>query len=96
MQSGNRTHIFNAAYSIELGNPVRNNKIAGGFVNGWQLSGITQLESGPNLTGIQNQNFGMNLNGYKIPGSISAKPNRNQRQQRFAARHALISSSTRC
>ena len=72
VQSGNRTHIFNAAYSIELGNPVSNNKIAGGFVNGWQLSGITQIESGPNLTGIQNQSFGMNLNGYKIPGSISA------------------------
>jgi hypothetical protein len=73
VQSANRTHIFNAAYSIELGNPINNNKIAGGFVNGWQLSGITQIESGPNLTGIQNQNFGMNLNGYKIPGSISAQ-----------------------
>ena len=43
--------IFNAAYSIELGNPVRD-KIAGGFVNGWQLSGITQLQSGANLTGL--------------------------------------------
>ena len=72
VQSANRTHIFNAAYSVELGNPVNNNKIAGAFVNGWQLSGITQIESGPNLTGIQGQNFGMNLNGYKIPGSISA------------------------
>ena len=68
VQSANRTHIFNAAYSIELGNPARD-KIVGGFVNGWQLSGITQLESGPNLTGIQGQNFGMNLNGYKIPGT---------------------------
>ena len=27
------------------------NKIAGGFVNGWQLSGITQVQSGANLTG---------------------------------------------
>ena len=72
VQSANRTQIFNAAYSMELGNPINNNKIAGGFVNGWQLSGITQIESGPNLTGIQGQNFGMNLNGYKIPGSISA------------------------
>lgn len=68
VQSTNRTHIFNAAYSIELGNPVKG-KLAGGFVNGWQLSGITQIESGPNLTGIQGQNFGMNLNGYKIPGT---------------------------
>ena len=35
----NRTHIFNIAYSIELGNFVKD-KIAGGFINGWQLSGI--------------------------------------------------------
>ncbi|HXB69463.1 MAG TPA: carboxypeptidase-like regulatory domain-containing protein [Candidatus Acidoferrales bacterium] len=71
VQAGNRTHIFNAAYSIELGNPARDKMLAG-FVNGWQLSGITQLESGPNLSGIQGQNFGLNLNGYKIPGSISS------------------------
>ena len=69
VQSANRTHIFNAAYSIELGNPAKDNKMLGGLVNGWQLSGITQLESGPNLTGIQGQNFGMNLNGYKMPGT---------------------------
>jgi hypothetical protein len=74
VQPANRKHIFNAAYSIELGNPVRD-KIAAGFLNGWQLSGITQLESGANLSGfsINNAvNFGMNLNGAKIPGSISA------------------------
>jgi hypothetical protein len=66
--SNNRTHIFNAAYSIELGNPVHG-KVAGGFVNGWQLSGITQVESGPNLSGFQGENFGMNLNGAKVPGT---------------------------
>jgi hypothetical protein len=66
--SSNRTHIFNAAYSIELGNPS-NNRLAGALVNGWQVSGLTQLQSGPNLTGYQNQNFGMNLNSAKIPGT---------------------------
>jgi Carboxypeptidase regulatory-like domain len=65
----NRTQLFNAAYSIELGNPVKGNKFAKGVVNGWQLSGLTQLESGPNLTGYQGQAFGMNLNSYKIPGT---------------------------
>jgi hypothetical protein len=64
----NRTHIFNAAYSVELGNPSKN-PVAGAFVNGWQVSGLTQLQSGPNLTGYQNQNFGMNLNSAKIPGT---------------------------
>ncbi|HEY2015066.1 MAG TPA: carboxypeptidase-like regulatory domain-containing protein [Bryobacteraceae bacterium] len=68
VQAANRTHIFNAAYSVELGSPLKQ-KIAGGFVNGWQLSGILQLESGPNLSGFGNQNFGMNTNSFKIPGT---------------------------
>ena len=64
----NRTHLFNAAYTFDLGNFTQN-KALGGFVNGWLLSGITQLQSGPNLSGYQNQNFGMNLNSAKVPGT---------------------------
>jgi len=67
--SQDRRQIFNIAYSIELGSPVKSNKALGGMVNGWQLSGITQFESGPNLSAYQSENFGMNLNGYKIPGT---------------------------
>src|SRR5690349_16133992 len=37
VQSSNRTHIFNAAYSYNFGR-VSRNKLAGGFVNGWQVS----------------------------------------------------------
>lgn len=70
----NRTHLFNAAYSVELPKAT-SNKLAGGFVNGWQVSGIMQIESGPNLTGIQNQNFGMNLNNANIPGTNFAITN---------------------
>jgi hypothetical protein len=62
--SGNRTHIFNSSYSIELGSPLKSSRIAQGLVNGWQLSGITQVESGPNLTGLNGQNFGINSNGF--------------------------------
>src|ERR1022692_307606 len=69
VQLSNRTHIFNLAYSIELGNPVKGNKLAGGLANGWQISGITQVQSGVNLTGQRGQNFGLNLNSYKIPGT---------------------------
>jgi hypothetical protein len=69
VQPSNRTHIFNVAYSLEMGNPVKN-KLAGGFVNGWQLSGIIQAQSGANLSGFsQNGNFNMGLNGAKLPGS---------------------------
>ena len=72
VQPSNRTHILNAAYSIEIGNKFTTNKIAGGFVNGWQLTGITQIQSGADLTGNSGGNFGMNLNGAVIPGSANA------------------------
>jgi len=68
VQAANRTHIFNLAHSIELGNPAKN-RIAGGFVNGWQVSGIWQLQSGANLSSNRGNNFNMNLNSYKIPGT---------------------------
>jgi hypothetical protein len=69
VQPANRTHIFNAAYSIELGNFTRN-KIGGGVINGWQLSGITQVQSGANLTGFSGgANFSLNLNSFNIPGT---------------------------
>jgi hypothetical protein len=74
VQPTNRTHIFNAAYSIELGNHTTG-KVLGGFVNGWQLSGITQVESGANLTGLSSGNdfnfgasgnIGLQSSGYAI------------------------------
>jgi len=43
------THIFNAAYVINLPSPVKDNRLVGGAVNGWVLSGITQAQSGPPL-----------------------------------------------
>ncbi|HET9319812.1 MAG TPA: carboxypeptidase-like regulatory domain-containing protein [Bryobacteraceae bacterium] len=69
VQPGNRKQIFNIAYSVELGNFTRN-KIGGGVINGWQLSGITQVQSGANLTGFSSgANFNLNMNSLKIPGT---------------------------
>jgi len=78
-----RKHLFNAVYSVDL--PKANvNKWLGGAINGWQVTGIIQLQSGPNLTGYQNQNFGMGYSGKYgsngssaiIPGSqTTANPN---------------------
>ena len=71
--SANRKHIFNTAYSVELGNPLKGNKILGGVVNGWQLSGLMQIQSGANLTGNSGgQNFGASYNNYKAPGLIAS------------------------
>jgi hypothetical protein len=72
VQPGNRTHLFNAAYSVELGSPVRGNKYVGGLVNGWQISGLLQWESGANLTynaSGANSNFNMQLNSAILPGT---------------------------
>ncbi|HLN02563.1 MAG TPA: carboxypeptidase regulatory-like domain-containing protein [Bryobacteraceae bacterium] len=44
-----RTHVFNAAYIVNLPTPVHGNRLLGGVVNGWVLSGITQAQSGPPL-----------------------------------------------
>ncbi|HEY4088385.1 MAG TPA: carboxypeptidase-like regulatory domain-containing protein [Bryobacteraceae bacterium] len=68
VQSTNRPQIANVLYSYEVGR-VSRNKFIGGFTNGWQLSGVVQMQSGPNLTGQRNQNFGLTLNSFKIPGT---------------------------
>ncbi len=62
-----RRHLFNIAYSVDLGTQVHSNHFVNGAANGWQISGITQLESGANLTyggnysGVPNTNYGMSL-----------------------------------
>jgi hypothetical protein len=56
------SQIFNAAYVINLPSPMKHNMLAGGVINGWVLSGITQLQSGApiqgNTGGTLNANFG--------------------------------------
>jgi len=54
------THIFNAAYVINLPSPVKGNAFAGGVVNGWVLSGITQFQSGAPIQPNANGNLNMN------------------------------------
>ena len=61
-----RRHVFNIAYSVELPNPVKTNPLAKGVVNGWQISGITQVQSGVNLTGNTGNNFNINANNFKM------------------------------
>jgi hypothetical protein len=68
VQSTNRKHIFNVAYSYTFGRLSRN-KVLGGLANRWQISGITQFQSGQNLSGQRAPNFGWSLNSYKIPGT---------------------------
>ena len=76
VQPTDRRQLFNIAYSIDLGNPLHAHGFVEGATAGWQLSGITQIESGANLTysGGYNANtdYNMQLGNSIIPGSISA------------------------
>lgn len=62
-----RTHVFNAAYIFQLPNPIHGNKLLKGVVNGWQISGVTQLSSGSPMMGQVSSNFG--LGGNLLPGT---------------------------
>jgi hypothetical protein len=53
-----RTHIFNVAYVIQLPDPVKKGFVVlKGIANGWQISGITQFQSGANLQAAVSSNF---------------------------------------
>jgi len=54
----NRTHVFNVAFSYEFPTLANANSFVKGAVNGWQVSGITQYQSGIDLQAAVNSNFG--------------------------------------
>jgi len=70
---GDRRQLFNIAYSIDFGNRFKGNKFLRGAANGWQLSGITQLQSGANLTYLSsNTNYGLSVSCVNPVGSPTA------------------------
>ena len=54
----NRTQIFNIAYVYELPVVHNANRLVKGAANGWQISGITQYQSGADLQAAVTSNFG--------------------------------------
>ncbi len=71
------TQIFNAAYVVNLPNPITGNAFLKGLVNGWELSGITQLQSGapiqPNsANGVMNVQYGSGVTNSIYMGTNSA------------------------
>jgi hypothetical protein len=79
VQPTDRRQLFNIAYSVDLGNPLHAHGFLEGATAGWQISGITQLQSGANLSysgGYNaNTNFNIQLNNAVIPGSDGIKIN---------------------
>jgi hypothetical protein len=63
-----RSQIFNVTYYLDGGSHFHGNRILAGAVNGWQLSGYTGVQSGPNLQATSyGTNFG--LEGMLGPGA---------------------------
>jgi len=53
----NRTHIFNLAYVYEFPTIHDANRFVKGMANGWQISGITQYQTGADLQAAVTSNF---------------------------------------
>lgn len=66
-ESYDRTSIFNVNYSYDFGK-ILQSRYLGLVANGWQLSGITQIQSGQNVQAIISPNFGLG-------GSLNATTN---------------------
>ncbi|BDC49854.1 hypothetical protein F183_A21700 [Bryobacterales bacterium F-183] len=75
--AADRRHVFNAAYSIELPNAIKGggNKFAKGLINGWQFSGITQIQSGVNLTANTAGSFNLDVNGNRLANGQTISSN---------------------
>lgn len=73
----NRSQTFNASYSYVEGVKFHGNRLLGVLLNNWEFSGITSLQSGPNLS-ILNNSTSFNMSGgvglYE-PGTSTAYAN---------------------
>ena len=65
----NRTHIFNFAYVYEFPTVHNANRFVKGAANGWQISGITQYQSGADLQAAVAGNGNFNFSGFIKQGA---------------------------
>jgi hypothetical protein len=68
-----RTQVFNASYSYIEGRLFKGNRFVGGALNGWEISGITNLQSGPNLQAAFSNNFGLTASSAGLNFSTDSK-----------------------
>jgi hypothetical protein len=62
----NRAHVLNLAYVFNVPGVTQGNRLVRGLTEGWVLSGITQIESGSQLSasgGLTSLNFNMTTTG---------------------------------
>jgi hypothetical protein len=58
-----RSHVVNLSYTLQAGNPIRGNRALQYAVNGWNISGITTWQSGPDIPTLTSTNLGLGGNG---------------------------------
>ncbi|MGD0009044.1 MAG: carboxypeptidase-like regulatory domain-containing protein [Terriglobia bacterium] len=63
----NRAQVLNLAYVFNIPRTHQGNKLVRGAVNGWQISGITTLQSGANLT---SQNWDLNYSRANLTQTV--------------------------
>jgi hypothetical protein len=70
----NRKQAVNITFSYQEGTKYHGNRIVGGVLNQWEISGITSIQSGPDVAAF-NSNFGLSGEyGYKPAGTLNALP----------------------
>lgn len=57
----NRAQAFSVAYNLDLPNFVHSNRLVEGVINGWQISGISTIQSGQDLLSGNNNNLNFNF-----------------------------------
>jgi hypothetical protein len=70
----NRNNAVNATYSWQVGNIYKRNRYLGYVLNQWEISGITSLQSGPDIAVLTGGgNFGLSTGlQYTPPGATAA------------------------
>ena len=71
-----RTNILNFTYSYSFGDVVRE-RYLGWVANGWEVSGITNYQSGPVLASLTSSNFGLYGSLIVPPGTVASVPGYN-------------------
>lgn len=72
-----RTHVFNVAYVYEFPTLQSGSRFVKGALNGWQVSGIVQYQSGSDLQAAVTSNFGYSAYipvGTQFGGKTTAVP----------------------
>ncbi len=68
----NRKYIGNFTYSYQVGKAYHGNHLAAALINDWELSGITGIQSGPDVAVVNTYSSNFGLSGgvqYTPPGS---------------------------